>query len=79
VGDRGACTRKRSEDLFPGIGTTSKVDGIVSGENFEKGAEGLGGVLERFPNPVLDNSFGTKDVRGEKGPAQRIVQFLFLG
>jgi len=38
----------------------------------------LVGVLERFPKPVLDNSFGTKDVRGEKGPAQRSVQFLFL-
>jgi hypothetical protein len=79
VGNSCACTRKRSEDLFPGIGTTSGVGGIIIGEHFEKGAEGLSGVLERFPKPVLDNSFGTKDVRGEKGLPQRSVQFRFLG
>ena len=67
VGDNGARTRKRSEDLFPGIGTTRDGVVIVNGEHFEKGAEILGGILERFPKPVLDNCFCTKDVRGEKG------------
>jgi hypothetical protein len=39
----------------------------------------FGGGLERLPKPVLDDSFSTKDIRGEKRLAHRSVKVLFLG
>jgi hypothetical protein len=79
VCDSSACTRKRSKHPFPGKGTTSGGCVIVSGEHGEKGAERFSGGLERLPKPVLDDSFGTKDIRGEKRLSHRSVEFLFLG
>jgi len=78
VGDSSACTRKRSKHPFPGKGTTSGGCVIVSGEHGVKGAERFSGGLERLPKPVLDDGFGTKDIRGEKRLAYRSVKFLLL-
>jgi len=74
-----ACTWKRSKYSIPGKGTTSDGGVIIVGEHAEKGAERFSGGLERLPKPVLDDSFGTKDIGGEKGPLHYSVNFLFLG
>ncbi len=79
VGDSSACTRKHSKQPFPGKGTTSGCCVIVRGEHGEKGAERFSGGFERLPKPVLDDGFGTKDIRGEKRLAHHSVKFLFLG
>ena len=73
-----ACTWKRSKYSIPGKGTTSDGGVIIVGEHAEKGAERFSGGLERLSKPVLDDSFGAKDIGGEKGLAHRSVNFLFL-
>ncbi len=78
VSNCGACTWKRSKYSLPGKGTTSGGGVIIIGEHAEKWAERFSGGLESLPKPVLDDSFGTKDIGGEKGPSHHSVKFLFL-
>ena len=73
-----ACTWKRSKYSLPGKGATSDGGVIIIGEHAEKWAERFSGGLERLPKPVLDDGFGTKDIRGEKRLVYRSVKFLLL-
>ena len=59
-----ACTGKSSKDPFPCKGTTGGGRVIVISEHDEKGAERFSCGLECLPEPVLDDSFSTKGVRG---------------
>jgi hypothetical protein len=59
-------------------GTTGGGDVIIIGEHAEKWAERFSGGLECLPKPVLNDSFGAKDIGFEKGPAHRSVNALFL-
>jgi len=72
------CTGKSSKDPFPCKGATGGGCVIVISEHDEKGAERFSGSLERLPKPVLDDSFSTKDIRGEKRLSHCSVKFLFL-
>ena len=74
-----ACTWKRSKSSLPGKGATSDGGVIIIGEHAEKWAERFSVGLENLPKPVLNDSFGTKDIGGEKGPLHYSVNFLFLG
>ncbi len=58
------CTGKSSKDPFPCKGATGGGCVIVISEHDEKGAERFSCGLERLPEPVLDDSFSTKGVRG---------------
>jgi hypothetical protein len=60
-------------------GTTGGGDVIIIGEHAEKWAKRFSGGLECLPKPVLNDSFGAKDIGGEKDLAHRSVDFLFLG
>jgi len=79
MSDSSACTWKSSKYPFPGKGTTGGGCVIVISEHDEKGAERFSRGLERLPKPVLDDSFSTKDIRGEKRLSHLSVKFLFLG
>ncbi len=74
-----ACTWKRGKYPFPGKGTTGGGRVIVVSEHDEKGAERFSPGLERLPKPVLDDSFSTKSLRGEKRVSHLSVKSLFLG
>jgi hypothetical protein len=47
------------------------------GEHLKERTEGLDGFLERFPEPVLENVFGTISIRGHRRFARSSVKFLF--
>ena len=74
-----ACTWKNSKYPFPCKGTTGGGRVIVISEHDEKGAERFSCGLQCLPKPVLDDSFSTKDIRGEKRLSHCSVKFLFLG